>query len=71
MDVFGPSTPAAGPAGPAGATADEARRLGASMAAWEYLGLTLEEFALRWWVGEYDSRSLPPALRSWVEPRRS
>ena len=40
------------------------------MAAWEYLGLTLEEFAVRWWVGEYDGRPLPPALQSWVEPRQ-
>jgi hypothetical protein len=46
--------------------ADRAQRLSASMAAWEYLGLTLEEFAVRWRVGEYDGRALPPALQVWV-----
>lgn len=62
--MLGPSSPVPGSAG-----ADEqARRLTASMAAWEYLGLTLDEFAVRWWVGEYDGRALPAALRTWVEP---
>jgi hypothetical protein len=64
--VLGPS-PMPGRPGPSGPE-EQARRMSASMAAWEYLGLTLEEFALRWWVGEYDGRSLPAALRSWVEP---
>ena len=46
--------------------ADQAQRLSASMAAWEYLGLTLEEFVVRWRVGEYDGRALPPALQVWA-----
>jgi hypothetical protein len=61
MDLLDPRSSGAG---------DEARRLSATIAAWEYLGLTLEEFSARWRVGEYDGRVLPPVLSTWVDRQR-